>query len=202
VGHYVRVLSISAECVPLATLRSALNANTLLATLSVEGDAPDRWNQLALSHRNGREIASFERNPVHPGSLGFEELTEFVDEVAGCLPTSAARWLLDYFSRIRCIYVLQVLSGVDHEGGWKILGAVKDRIWAFAPSILQADNEGFSNEDGYHILWQFSDSVDGLWWMGVLHDGQWKHFRMDLGNRKHREAFFQGNVPEGVELAG
>jgi hypothetical protein len=202
VGHYVRVLSTSTGCVPLTALRSALHAKKLHAALSAEGDAPDHWDRLVLSHRDGREIASIERNPVYPGSLGSEELTELADDVSGCLPTSAVRWLLDYFRRVRCIYALQVLSRVNHEGGWEIFGAVKDRIWAFAPSILQADNEGFSNEDGYHILWQFSDSVDCLWWMGVLHGGQWKHFRMDLGNRRHREAFFQGDVPEGVELAG
>jgi hypothetical protein len=36
--------------------------------------------------------------------------------------------------------------------------------------------------------------------MGVLQDGKWKHFRMDLGDRAHRAAFFQGALPEGVEF--
>jgi hypothetical protein len=93
------------------------------------------------------------------------------------------------------------LSGTDHKNGWEILGAVKDRIWSFAPSIMQADREGFSNEDGYHILWQFSESVDGAWWMGVLRDNKWVHFQMDLGDRKHREAFFRGEIPDGVTVA-
>jgi hypothetical protein len=117
------------------------------------------------------------------------------------MPADAAKWLLDYFSRVRCIYAFQVLGGTRHKNGWEILGAVKDHIWSFAPSITQADNEGFSNEAGYHILWQFSDTVQGPWWMGVLREGQWQHFRMDLGNRKHREAFLQGQIPDGVELA-
>jgi RNA polymerase sigma factor (sigma-70 family) len=62
-------------------------------------------------------------------------------------------------------------------------------------------DQGFSNEDGYHILWQFSDSVDGEWWMGVLQDGRWQHFQMDLGNRKQRESFFQGQIPDGTKPA-
>jgi hypothetical protein len=37
--------------------------------------------------------------------------------------------------------------------------------------------------------------------MGVLRDGEWVHFQMDLGNRKHRAAFRRGEVPEGVVLA-
>jgi hypothetical protein len=108
--------------------------------------------------------------------------------------------LLNYFPGVRCIYAFQVLSGTYQRNGWEILGAVKNRIWSAAPSILQADNEGFSNEEGYHILWQFSDSVEGDWWMAVLHDGQWNPFRMDLGNRNQRESFFRGQIPNDAKL--
>jgi len=74
-------------------------------------------------------------------------------------------------------------------------------LWGFAPSVIQADGEGFTNEDGYHILWQFSDSVSGSWWMGVLQGGEWKHFQMELANHQHREAFFRGEIPKGVKTA-
>jgi hypothetical protein len=90
-------------------------------------------------------------------------------------------------------------SAAPITNGWDILAAVKNGIWSAAPSILQADNEGFSNEGGYHILWQFNDLVEGNWWMGVLSNGQWKHFEMDLGNRKHRESFLRGQIPDDVK---
>lgn len=200
-GYYIRVLSTSADWIPLSELQSALAMDKLRATLSAEAGASDDWTQLVLSHADGREIASIERSLVEDGSLGSDELAEFADEVADCKPANAAKWLLDYFPRVLCIYTFQVLSGTNHKNGWEILGTVKNRIWSFAPSIIQADGEGFTNEDGYHILWQFSDSVDGDWWMGVLRDGQWKDFQMDLGNRKHREIFFQGQIPDGAKLA-
>ncbi|HSE26404.1 MAG TPA: hypothetical protein VLB68_32350, partial [Pyrinomonadaceae bacterium] len=66
--------------------------------------------------------------------------------------------------------------------------------------ILQADNEGFSNEEGYHILWQFNDSVNGTWWMAVMKGDQWKPFQMDLGDHKQRESFFKGQIPKGAKL--
>ena len=197
-GYYVRVLSTSTDCVPLSALQAALEKERQQAILSVEDGATNEWAQLVLSHADGREIACIERNLVQEGSLGSDELAEFADEIAECRPVNAAKWLLDYFPRVRCIYVFQLLSGTDHKNGWEILGAVKNQIWSFAPSILQADLEGFSNEAGYHILWQFSDSVDGDWWMGVLREGQWAHFKMDLGNREHRKSFFQGKIPPGV----
>jgi hypothetical protein len=201
VSYYVRVLSTSAECVPSSTLRAALEQKKLRATLTPDVAASATWTQLELSHVDGPEIASIERNPVHDGSLGAEELAEFADEIRDCKPASAAAWLLDYFRRIRSIYAFQLLSGTDHKNGWEIFGAVKNSIWSFAPSILQADNEGFSNEEGYHILWQFSDSVQGSWWMGVLEQDRWRHFQMDLGNRQQRTAFLQGKIPQGVTLA-
>jgi hypothetical protein len=43
--------------------------------------------------------------------------------------------------------------------------------------------------------------VQGSWWMAVLEQGQWRHFEMDLGDRQHRAAFLQGQIPAGVNLA-
>jgi len=199
-GYYVRVLSTSADCVSLSALQSSLEEDKLQATLSTEEGAFDDWAQLILRHDDGQEIALIERNLVEQESLGSDELAEFAEEVAECKPANAATWLLDYFSRVRCVYALQVLGGTDHKNGWEIFGVVKNRIWSAAPSILQADNEGFSNEDGYHILWQFNDSVKGNWWMAVLNDGEWSCFQMDLGNRKQRESFFRGQIPNGAKL--
>jgi len=198
--YYVRVLSTSVDSVALSVLQSAIEKEKLRATISAEDDADDDWTQLILRHADGQEIALIERNLVEEGSLGSEELAEFADEVAECRPTNAARWLLDYFPRVRCIYAFQVLSGTDYENGWEIFSAVKNHIWSDAPSILQADNEGFSNEEGYHILWQFSDSVSGTWWMAVLEKGQWKSFQMDLGNHEQRESFFHGQIPKDAKL--
>jgi len=200
-GYYIRVLSTSSKCIPVSYLQSAIEKDKLRATISVEDGTSDDWTQLLLAHDDGTEIACIERNVVQEDSLGSDEIGEFVDEVEDCKPASAAKWLIEYFSRIQCIYSFQLLGGTDQSNGWNILGAIKNRIWSYAPSIIQADFEGFSNEKGYHILWQFGDTVSGDWWVGVLQDGQWKHFQMDLGNRQQREAFFEGRVPEGAKLA-
>ena len=74
-------------------------------------------------------------------------------------------------------------------------------IWHKASGILQADGEGFSNEEGYTILWQFSEDVEGPWSFGVLSPkARWVHFEMELGSDENREAFFRGEVPIGAKL--
>src|ERR1700752_2000382 len=95
--YYVRILSTSSDCVPLSHMQSALTAHQGQATLSVEQGTPDDWTQIVLSHSDGQEISSIERDVVEEGSLRAAELVEFADEVRLCKPMSASVWLLDYF---------------------------------------------------------------------------------------------------------
>lgn len=200
-GYYIRVLSTSPKCIPFSVMQTALEKTKFTASLALEDGTSDDWLQVMVGHNNGDDIACIERNLVEEDSLASEELAEFAEEVASCNPASAAEWLTSYFQRVRCIYAFQVLHGAHRDDGWDVIGAIKTAIWSHAPSIFQADQEGFTNEDGYHILWQFDDSVEGNWWMGVLRNGQWEHFQMDLGNPKHREAFFDGQILSDAKLA-
>jgi hypothetical protein len=200
-GYYVRVLSTSDDCIPVSAIQSTLEKNEFQAIITMdESESNENWTQLILSHPDGRAIADIERNLIHEGSLGTEELAEFAQEVINCKPTSGAQWLVDYFTDVQCIYAFQVLSGTEYKNGWEILDAVKDSMWSFAPSIFQADSEGFSNEQGDHILWQFGNSTEGNCWMAVLLDGKWENFMMDLGNLTQRESFFKGQIPNDARL--
>jgi hypothetical protein len=199
-AYYIRVLSTSPDCIPIQSMRKALKDAKLTASVVEVVGPPQKWEQFLVS-RGEREIAVVERNPVSHRSLGQEELEEFRSEVLNGKPTAAARWLADYFGKVRCIYAFQLLDGTYEPGGREILDTVFDAIRSAAPSIVQADFEGFSNEDGYHVLWQFSDSAKGKWWMAILKDGDWVTFRMDLGNKEHRAAFKRGRIPKGVKPA-
>jgi hypothetical protein len=172
------------------------------ALLTVEVGSEERWEQLLLTHRDGREIAVIERNEVVDGSLAEEEIDEFIEEVDSLLPTRAAQWVAAYLRQVKTVYAFQVLSGVDEGEGWSELGALKSCLWSKLGGILQADGEGFSNEAGYHVVWQFSETVSGPWWMGILgEDGRWIHFQMELGNLAQRGQFLRGELPLGVTLA-
>lgn len=160
-----------------------------------------RWTELEVVDSSGEAIFLIERSDVHERSIAPDELLEFDEEVSECEPASAADWLRSYLPTVRTIYAFQILDPIYSGNGWEVLGAVKNTIWAAAGGVIQADGEGFSNEDGYHILWQFPDDVTGDWWMAVLKDGEWEAFQMDLGNPAHRAAFKAGRIPNGVRLA-
>lgn len=197
-SYYTRVLSQRADCPRFDQLVNALTEHDPGVALSIaEGDA-DTWTSLLLSHADGTEIAVIERNPVAEGTLGIDEVAQFIDEIAGCKPSSAVPWLTSFLRSVKVIYALQHLRGSDDAKGADALRSISNFIWGRGDAILQADGEGFSNDEGYHILWQFSDRVSGAWWMAVRNGDGWLSFQMELANQAHRQAFMDGKVPDGV----
>jgi len=197
-GYYIRVLALDTAIPTLDELNPSLPAGQ---ELRVEAGEESDWSQLLLSHNSAQEIALIERNPVIPGELGEEELSEFIENVREEKPESASKWLFQFLPRVEVIYAFRLLSGTEINDGWDGVHSLRGRIWRKLGGILQADLEGFSNEDGYHILWQFIRDHDGPWKMTVLDaKGKWVAFEMNLGNAKHKEAFLSGRVPEGVKL--
>ena len=199
-GYYIRVLSKQREPVSLSAIRLALEADALRATVVAE-DGDDHWEEFVLAHPDNTEFAFVERNAVEPDSLGADELQEFIDEIPGHRPKSAADWLVGYLPSVQTIYSLQILSSADRDDGWLAIHATQSALWNAGGGILQADSEGFSNEDGHHILWQFSDNVEGDWQVAVLDEtGSWTAFKMDLGRVDHRSEFLAGRVPPDATL--
>jgi hypothetical protein len=197
VGYYIRVLGKNPAQIPLQVLRGS----ALPALIDTDENGGDVWEQAVLKHESGQEIAVVERNPVMAGQLGAEEIQEFLDEVSLHRPESAAAWLRAYLPTVKVIYAFQLLSGTDVNDGWASLHRVYNTVWNAAGGILQADGEGFSNEEGFTTLWQFGERAAGAWNVGVLVDGsRWVHFEIDLGNQQHREAFWRGEVPPGAKI--
>jgi hypothetical protein len=196
-GYYIRVLAVKPDKIAVETLREAAKP----AVIEIATGSDNSWSELILAHESGDEIAIIERNPVIDGELGAEEITEFIEEVSDCKPDTAAAWLNQYLLTVKVVYAFKLLGGTEIDDGWTPLHSVHAKVWNLAGGILQADGEGFSNEDGYTILWQFSESVSGPWNCAVLGgDGEWINFEIDLASLEQREAFQRGRVPGGAKL--
>ncbi|HTU89349.1 MAG TPA: hypothetical protein VMF69_04555 [Gemmataceae bacterium] len=200
-AYYTRVLSKQAEFPPLDELALSLAAEHPGCKLTVEEGSEDDWESLLLADDDEVEIALIERIPVTQGSLGEDDIAELMDDLEDCKPESAARWLEEYLAEVKTIYAFQHLQGSELVDGGNALNALRAALWERGEAIIQADGEGFTNESGYHIVWQFSDSVSGPWNMAVLQDGTWLNFRMDLGDPEQREAFLNGEVPDDAAMA-
>lgn len=199
-GYYTRVLSKDDASPSLEELAALIAYQHPSYELSIEEGSEEEWETILLSGNDGVEVALIERNPVEDGSVGQDEVADFIEDIRDCKPDSGVAWLTEYLASVKTIYAFQHLQGSETEDGSNALHALRSAISERGDAILQADFEGFTNEDGYNIVWQFSDSVSGPWNMGVLQDGTWYHFRMDLGDPDHRAAFLNGEMPPDLSV--
>jgi hypothetical protein len=197
-GYYIRVLGSQDPDIHIDELIQSLAADGLTAKFEFDPtEEPSKWTMLDILNADGEPLAQLERNPVIEGELGQEELNEFKEDIQDYKPASAVKWLTKYFDKVKVIYAFQMLNAAFEDGNFEVVSNIKAKIRSETKGILQADNEGFSNEDGYHILWQFSDTVTGDWSCAVRNWlGKWDKFVMDLGDTTQRQEFQDGKVPK------
>jgi hypothetical protein len=197
-AYYTRVLSKDEEFPAFDELAQLIRDTHPDYKLTIESGDEEGWESLLLVGNDEVEVAVIERNPVSNGSTGQDEIADFLEDIQDCKPASGVEWLTEYLAEVKTVYAFQHLQGAETEEGGNALHALRSALWERGDAIIQADGEGFTNEEGYHIVWQFSDSVSGPWNMGVLQDGTWHHFKMDLGDPGHRAAFLEGEVPDDL----
>lgn len=201
-GYYIRILGKADPDIHLDELVKSVEKEGLSAKFAFDPkESPEQWTVVAIADSNGNDLMQIERNPVLVGELGHEELEEFREIIKEYKPASAAAWLNNYFNDVKVIYAFQLLNNAFDDAHYPIVAAVRLAIWKKTGGILQADNEGFTNEDGYHILWQFSDDVSGEWSMAILASpDKWITFTMDLGDENQKREFQSGKFPETARL--
>jgi hypothetical protein len=197
-AYYTRVLSKDEEFPSFEELAELIRSGHPDFKLTLEEGVEEEWETLLLSSVDEVEVALLERNPVFDGSAGQDEIADFLQDLEDCKPESGVAWLEEYLAEVKTVYAFQHLQGAEMVDGGNALHALRSALWERGDAIIQADGEGFTNEEGFHIVWQFSDSVSGPWNMGVLQDSVWHQFTMDLGDADHRAAFLEGEVPSDL----
>ena len=201
-GYFIRVLGLYPDAIPAGELETALLADGLTAVIDPD-HKEDPWSVIDVEAPDGLKLAQIEKNFVFPGCLAQEELDEFRLLIRAHQPLSAVEWLDKYFDRVKVMYAIRVLDGALIDDNMEIVDSLKRAVWGKSGGLLQHDMEGFSNEEGFHILWQFPDDITGDKYCAVLEGGVWVRFRMDLGDPFQRMAFWAGEVPQmAVRLGG
>ena len=197
-AYYTRVLSKDDAFPSIEELTEVLRAAHPDYRLMLESGEEDEWESLLLASVDEVEVAVLERNPVFDGSVGQDEIADFIEELRDCRPESGVEWLTEYMDEVKTVFAFQHLQGAEMVDGGNALHALRSALWERGDAIIQADGEGFTNEEGFHIVWQFSDDVSGPWNMGIWKDDLWHQFKMDLGDPEHRASFLAGEVPEDI----
>lgn len=201
-SYYIRILGTQNPDIHLDEILEALEEENLTAKLRIlKSEKPEQWTRFELRSEDEDLLAVVERDLVKESGMGKEELDEFRETILNFQPATAAKWLSNFFDQVVVIYAFRLTSIGMEEDTYPIVTTTQECIWNKVKGILQADEEGFSNEEGYHILWQFSDDAEGPLNCAVLNaEGKWDNFCMDLEDKKQQQAFKEGVVPPGAKV--
>jgi hypothetical protein len=165
---------------------------------------PADWRQISVTDDDGNWAFDFERRTVAANADEWAgDLDFFMGWLAVAKPTVNAQWVAQYLTRVQTFYLFRCsLNALDSS--LDLVNAIIDSLRHDDENVgghsglMYAEGEGWSNENGRHITWEFTDGATGLWWMAIRADDGWDGFQMELGDEGHRRAFKAGEVPAGV----
>jgi hypothetical protein len=164
---------------------------------------PKDWRQICITYTDGSWSFDFERYTVGGSGRWTQDLSFFNGWLGVREPVVNTQWLMQYLTRVRTVYMFRCSNSAP-DSNLELVREIVDSLRhddenGGESGLLYAELEGWSNENGHHLTWEFSDRVSGPWWMALRRDEGWETFQMELGNRAHRQAFKSGQVPAGVE---
>jgi hypothetical protein len=189
-GYCVRLLTPSENKVPFQAIREQVDTVKLIS-----GGETD-WEKIEISRPDGALLAAVERYPLSPDNRAESEIAIVKDALQGSYPLNAREWLKTYLSGTRAVYVFRLQAESYASADWPLLGRVQNLLKDRLGGIIQADKEGFYNEDGNYILWQMYDGAAGSVPAAVLTEkGEWAAFQLRLNDAAAVDCFKQGLPP-------
>lgn len=190
-GYYVRLLTPSQKVISFSEITAEVDSIKLVSGID------QLWEKIEIYESKDNLISILERNSVSSGGLAETTLVELEESIKNCYPVSAREWLKKYFSRVKTIYTFQLFATNITKNGWPILGRIQNLLKDSLDGIIQADNEGFYNENGDYILWQMYKGASGTIPVATLDEkGEWVTYKLGLNSDKAIDLFKQGIVPK------
>jgi hypothetical protein len=188
-AYYVRLLTPSEKTVPFNDILLEIGS------VKLASGTDSNWGKIEIADSAGNLIAVLERKPVSTDP-GAAELTTLKQRVAGSDPESARRWIQNYLSNVKTIYSFQLFADNIEREDWPVLGRIQNLLKDALTGIIQADNEGFYNENGDYILWQMYAGAGGSVPAATLDEkGEWISFQLTLADHRAVERFKRGEMP-------
>lgn len=200
-AYSIRILGKVNPVITIDDIHAKLAEENLQAEFNIQRGKGDNWIQVILRSKKGTDLVLIEKTDIEPGARGEEQMQAFKDAVYGDKPDNAAAWLINYFDTIKVVYTFEMLSPeITEENYWDIVTELKMLFWDSTLGIFQGDHEGFSNEDGFLILWHFNENAQGPRYVGTLDEnGEWVNYEIDLDNPQQRTQFLAGKLPDNIE---
>lgn len=194
---YLRIMTVSDREIPLIELQKAARHGAVWSR-----DLPSSDGNYLLvgprAHADDQTWATIERNPLGPGTLGAEEVAEFLDTLDQGGPPSAARWLTDYLESVRAIYAIRIYPDAmkDDPQAFETVYEVRTALHRIVGGIGRWGNLGYTNEMDRLIWCRSERNMHGMTAAAILdeHSGRWMDIEVNLDNDREFQAFVNGEI--------
>lgn len=194
---YLRIMTISDREIPLIELQKAARHGAVWSR-----DLPTSEGNYLLvgpqAHADNHVWATIERNPVGPGTLGAEEVADFLDSLDQGGPPAAARWLTDYLESVRAIYAIRIYPDAlkDDPQAFETVYEVRTALHRIVGGIGRWGDLGYTNEFDRMIWCRHERNMHGLTAAAVLDEqsGRWIDTEVNLDNDREFQAFVNGEL--------
>ena len=194
---YLRIMTVTDREIPLIDLQKAAKHG---AIWSMDLPASDGNYLLVgpVANQASEIWATIERNLVGPGTLGAEEVAEFMDTLDQGGPPAAARWLTDYLESVRAIYAIRIYPDAmkDDPQAFETIYEVRTALHKIIGGIGRWGDLGYTN-DKDRLIWCRRDrNVTGMTVASMLDEfaGRWIEIQVNLDDPTEFSAFQNGEI--------
>ncbi len=171
---------------------------------SEEEDYPGSWTTLTLFLTDDQPVVEIEKFCLETGNLGDkiqDTVRELLDDKNHVRPVSAVKWLCQFMSRVKVIYEFRPMLAIQTDEGWELFNEVWTNLRESLSGIVHLDDEGFTNEDGAQITWEYPGEETGDLKVAVLNEkGEaWIEYTINLANQEQKELFMAGKAPDNTK---
>ena len=168
---------------------------------SEEEDFPGDWKIITLFLESGEPVVEIEKFSEQEDTL--KDAIQFtvrnlLDDHNPVKPESAVRWLCQFMTRVKVLYEFRPMQGIKQDKGWLLFNEVWTNLRESLQGIVHLDEEGFTNQQGAQITWEYPGDETGDLKVAVLDESgeQWIEYTMDLANQEHKQLFMAGKAPD------
>jgi hypothetical protein len=161
---------------------------------------PQDWREITVKDSRDWWWFNVERYPAVRGGERWDgDLEFFRSWLAIGKPEVNARWMEEYLNCVRTVYQFTCSISCPETN----IDCVNHLVRALRNDglrgMLYAELEGWMNEFGAHITWEFRGNVSGDCLMAIRQPAGWVYFPIELSSPEQSEAFKSGLVPVGID---
>ena len=194
---YLRIMTVTDREIPLIDLQKAARHGAIWSIDLPSNDG----NYLVVGPvvNQTEEIwATIERNLVGPGTLGAEEVAEFMDTLDQGGPPSAGRWLTDYLESVRAIYAIRMYPDAmkDDPKAFETVYELRTALHRIIGGIGRWGDLGYTNDQDRLIWCRLDRNVSGMTAASMLDEfsGRWIEIEVNLDDPTEFQAFQNGEI--------